>query len=81
MTTTIEAPVAAPPTNAQRAAYICHQGGVRAFVPLFTELLDRIQELEHVNLQQATRLANLELIEEQRVQVVESSGKRGGKTS
>jgi hypothetical protein len=36
----------APPTNAQRAAYIAHQGGVRAFGQFFTELLDRIETLE-----------------------------------
>jgi hypothetical protein len=73
MTTTIEAPVAAPPTNAQRAAYICHQGGVRAFVPFFTQLLDEIDELKAKNAEldaSNTRLhmrcAELELKETER---------------
>lgn len=57
---------APPPTNAQRAAHICHQGGVRAFVPLVTELLDRITELEASNTRLHTRCADLELAETQR---------------
>ncbi len=54
---------APPPTNAQRAANICHQGGVRAFVPLVTELLNRIQALENVNVEQARRISEIELAE------------------
>lgn len=52
---------APPPTNAQRAANICHQGGVRAFVPLVTELLDRIGALEAANFEQAKRISTLEV--------------------
>ena len=51
----------APPTNAQRAAHICHQGGVRAFASFFAELLNRIEALENVNVEQARRIADLEL--------------------
>jgi len=51
----------APPTNAQKAAYIAHQVGIRAFAPFFTELLNRLEALENVNVAQAKRISDLEL--------------------
>ena len=52
---------AAPPTNGQRAAYIAHQMGTRAFARPLEEILDRLEALENVNVEQAHRISDLQL--------------------